>query len=145
MGPERARAARRGRRRAGAQVGRSTLSGEGGYPAAMAEPRRRCARPIDAFFDDVMVMDEDPALRANRLRLLNRFVAAFADVADVGKMAEEVAVGGAKRRGRREGAPRTGAGGADGATGAAVSARPPIGRSIPPTRAAERREGRTYG
>ena len=30
--------------------------------------------PIDGFFADVMVMDEDAALRDNRLRLLNRFV-----------------------------------------------------------------------
>lgn len=44
--------------------------------------------PIDGFFTDVMVMDEDPALRDNRLRLLNRFVAVFANVADFGKMAK---------------------------------------------------------
>ncbi len=44
--------------------------------------------PIDGFFADVMVMDEDPALRDNRLRLLNRFVAVFANVADFGKMAK---------------------------------------------------------
>lgn len=43
--------------------------------------------PIDGFFADVMVMDEDAALRDNRLRLLNRFVAVFANVADFGKMA----------------------------------------------------------
>ena len=35
-----------------------------------------------------MVMDEDPELRDNRLRLLNRFVAVFANVADFGKMAK---------------------------------------------------------
>ena len=44
--------------------------------------------PIDSFFADVMVMDEDAALRDNRLRLLNRFVAVFANVADFGKMAK---------------------------------------------------------
>lgn len=44
--------------------------------------------PIDGFFADVMVMDEDTALRDNRLRLLNRFVAVFANVADFGKMAK---------------------------------------------------------
>ena len=44
--------------------------------------------PIDGFFADVMVMDEDVALRDNRLRLLNRFVAVFANVADFGKMAK---------------------------------------------------------
>ena len=44
--------------------------------------------PIDGFFADVMVMDEDAALRDNRLRLLNRFVGVFTDVADFGKMAK---------------------------------------------------------
>ncbi len=44
--------------------------------------------PIDNFFETTMVMDEDPKLRANRLALLNRFVAVFADVADFGKMAK---------------------------------------------------------
>ena len=44
--------------------------------------------PIDAFFEGVMVMDEDKALRENRLRMLNRFVSVFANVADFGKMAK---------------------------------------------------------
>lgn len=43
--------------------------------------------PIDAFFDEVMVMDEDEALRANRLRLLNRFESVFAGIANIGEMA----------------------------------------------------------
>ncbi len=43
--------------------------------------------PIDAFFDAVLVMDPDPALRDNRLRLLNRFVALFIAFADFGKLA----------------------------------------------------------
>ena len=45
--------------------------------------------PIDRFFEDVMVMDEDPVLRANRLKLLNRFEAVFADVADMGALAKK--------------------------------------------------------
>jgi len=44
--------------------------------------------PIDAFFDNVLVMDQDDALRANRLRLLNRFVALFERFADLSKIAE---------------------------------------------------------
>jgi glycyl-tRNA synthetase beta chain len=43
--------------------------------------------PIDTFFDEVMIMDNDETLRYNRLRLLNRFVATFKDVADFGKLA----------------------------------------------------------
>ena len=45
--------------------------------------------PIDRFFDDVLVMDEDTAVRGNRLRLLNRFVAVFADVADFRAMSRK--------------------------------------------------------
>ncbi|MDR1083129.1 MAG: glycine--tRNA ligase subunit beta [Coriobacteriales bacterium] len=43
--------------------------------------------PIDRFFTDVLIMDPNEKLRANRLRLLNRFVAVFSDVADFGKLA----------------------------------------------------------
>ncbi len=42
--------------------------------------------PIDAFFDAVLVMDPDPALRDMRLRLLNRFVAVFAAFADFARL-----------------------------------------------------------
>ena len=61
------------------------LAGEGGYAGAI-EALAALRGPIDTFFNDVMVMDDDPAVRANRLRLLNRFVAVFHDVADFGKM-----------------------------------------------------------
>ncbi len=42
--------------------------------------------PVDAFFDDVMVMAEDPALRENRLALLRHVASLFDDVADFSKM-----------------------------------------------------------
>lgn len=45
--------------------------------------------PIDAFFEDVLIMDEDVKLRENRLRLLNAFVDVFANVADIGKLAKK--------------------------------------------------------
>ncbi len=45
--------------------------------------------PIDAFFESVMVMDDDVAVRENNLRLLNKFVEVFANVADFGKMAKK--------------------------------------------------------
>ena len=57
------------------------------YPSALAE-LAGLRKPVDAFFEGVMVMDEDRALRENRLRLLNRFVAVFEGVADFGKMAK---------------------------------------------------------
>ncbi len=39
--------------------------------------------PIDTFFEDVMVMDEDEALRNNRLALLNQLRNLFLQVADI--------------------------------------------------------------
>ena len=44
-------------------------------------------KPVDLFFERVMVMDDDLDVRVNRLRLLNRFVGVFANVADFGLMA----------------------------------------------------------
>ena len=43
--------------------------------------------PVDAFFDDVMVNAEDPALRANRLGLLKTLHVAMNRVADLGRLA----------------------------------------------------------
>ncbi|WP_283170569.1 glycine--tRNA ligase subunit beta [Curtanaerobium respiraculi] len=57
------------------------------YPAALRQ-LAALRGPIDAFFDEVRVMDDDVALRANRLRLLNKFVAVFTGVADFGKLAK---------------------------------------------------------
>ncbi|MCI6262405.1 MAG: glycine--tRNA ligase subunit beta [Olsenella sp.] len=51
-----------------------------GALAALAKLRE----PIDAFFDDVLVMDPDEAIKNNHLRLLNKFAQTFADVADIG-------------------------------------------------------------
>jgi len=42
--------------------------------------------PVDRFFDDVLVMDEDPALRANRLSLLARLRGLFMGIADVSRL-----------------------------------------------------------
>ncbi len=61
---------------------------EDDYPKALNE-LAALRRPIDSFFENVMVMDEDEAIRANRLKLLNRFVEIFANVADFGKMAKK--------------------------------------------------------
>jgi glycyl-tRNA synthetase len=43
--------------------------------------------PIDRFFEDVLIMAPDERLRVNRLKLLNRFIATFKDVADFSKLA----------------------------------------------------------
>ncbi len=56
-----------------------------GATAALADLRE----PIDRFFDDVLVMDEDTSVRENRLRLLNRFAAVFGGVADIGALSRK--------------------------------------------------------
>ena len=57
----------------------------GEYGTALSELAR--LRPaVDAFFDGVMVMDPDPALRANRLALLTRLRALFAGIADLSRL-----------------------------------------------------------
>jgi glycyl-tRNA synthetase beta chain len=43
--------------------------------------------PVDAFFDKVMVNSDDPALRANRLRLLSQLHGAMNRVADLSRLA----------------------------------------------------------
>ena len=60
---------------------------EDDYPAALAA-LAALRKPIDDFFENVMVMDDDAAIRDNRLRLLNRFVGVFADVADFSLLAK---------------------------------------------------------
>ncbi|MDX1609176.1 MAG: glycine--tRNA ligase subunit beta [Halofilum sp. (in: g-proteobacteria)] len=44
------------------------------------------AGPLDRFFTDVLVMDEDPAVRANRIALLDRARGLFLDVADLSQL-----------------------------------------------------------
>jgi glycyl-tRNA synthetase beta chain len=43
-------------------------------------------KAVDDFFDSVMVMAEDPALRANRLALLKRMQGLFMHVADLSRL-----------------------------------------------------------
>ncbi len=50
--------------------------------AALADLRE----PVDAFFDGVMVMAEDAALRSNRLALLAQLQALFLQVADISQL-----------------------------------------------------------
>ena len=63
---------------------RNAVAGEDfeGAMAALASLRA----PLDAFFDNVTVNADDAALRANRLSLLARLVAATAAVADFSKL-----------------------------------------------------------
>ncbi len=54
--------------------------------SAVLETFAGMREPIDAFFDNVLVMDEDPSVRENRLKLLNRFVALFGTFADFSQL-----------------------------------------------------------
>ncbi|MDX8406833.1 MAG: glycine--tRNA ligase subunit beta [Mariprofundaceae bacterium] len=42
--------------------------------------------PVDGFFDDVMVMADDPAIRNNRLALLSRLRTLFLNLADISRL-----------------------------------------------------------
>ena len=42
--------------------------------------------PVDRFFDDVMVMDEDERVRANRLNMLTGLGALVRQVGDISRM-----------------------------------------------------------
>jgi glycyl-tRNA synthetase beta chain len=41
---------------------------------------------VDRFFDDVLVMAEDPKVRANRLALLQAALSRFYRIADISKL-----------------------------------------------------------
>lgn len=56
---------------------------------AYTDALRRLAElrtPVDAFFDDVMVMTDDPNIRTNRLTLLAELRALFLDIADISRL-----------------------------------------------------------
>ncbi|RTZ72592.1 MAG: glycine--tRNA ligase subunit beta [Gammaproteobacteria bacterium] len=57
----------------------------GDYSATLKE-LAGLREPIDRFFDEVMVMDEDARLRRNRLALLNQLHALFRKVADISRL-----------------------------------------------------------
>ena len=45
--------------------------------------------PVDEFFNEVMVMDEDEAIRCNRLNLLTAISGLFLKVGDISKMQQK--------------------------------------------------------
>lgn len=58
----------------------------GGKFAQALQQMVKLRGPVDAFFDAVLVMAEDPALRRNRLGLLSRIAGLFAQIADFSKL-----------------------------------------------------------
>ena len=75
---------------AACEEGEKAVSGalESGDFDAACEALAGLRGPIDRFFTDVLVMDPDPSVRDNRLRLLNRFAGVFGDVADIGALSK---------------------------------------------------------
>jgi glycyl-tRNA synthetase beta chain len=70
----------------------TALRGRRDYPAILRAVAT--LKPaIDTFFTDVMVMAEDPRVRANRLALMRRVAALFGDVADFRKIQAELPPG----------------------------------------------------
>ena len=61
------------------------LFADGRYAEAL-DTLAALREPVDAFFDKVMVMAEDPIIRANRLALLARLRALFLEVADIAQL-----------------------------------------------------------
>ena len=59
---------------------------ERAYPEALTR-LAELQQPVDAFFDDVMVMAEDERLRQNRLSLLQALREQFLQVADISRLA----------------------------------------------------------
>jgi len=55
--------------------------------------------PVDRFFDEVMVMADEPSVRANRLGIMKRVSDLFADVADFRKIQAEIPAAAAVARG----------------------------------------------
>ncbi len=61
------------------------VGADGGYEARLRSLAALRA-PVDRFFDDVLVMAEDPKVRANRLGLLASAVALFYRIADISRL-----------------------------------------------------------
>jgi glycyl-tRNA synthetase beta chain len=58
---------------------------DGGYEARLRSLAGLRA-PVDRFFDDVLVMAEDPRIRSNRLGLLSEALSLFYRIADISKL-----------------------------------------------------------
>jgi glycyl-tRNA synthetase beta chain len=58
---------------------------DGGYEARLRS-LSSLRGPVDRFFDDVLVMAEDPRVRANRLGLLSQALSLFYRIADISKL-----------------------------------------------------------
>jgi glycyl-tRNA synthetase beta chain len=71
-------------------IGKSYLKrfGQMDYAGALKELARLRA-PVDTYFEKVMVMDEDPEVRMNRLGVLNYLLVTFNKIADLSELVVE--------------------------------------------------------
>ena len=63
----------------------ATALADGNYDAALAAVAE-LKESVDTFFDEIMVMVDDPAIRANRLALLQQIAGDFKKIADFSKV-----------------------------------------------------------
>ena len=66
--------------------GRRRPGGSNGDYDARLRSLAGLREPVDRFFDDVLVMAEDPKVRGNRLALLNETLSLFYRIADISKL-----------------------------------------------------------
>ena len=64
---------------------RRSAAADGGYDARLAA-LATLSKPVDRFFDDVLVMAEDAKVRGNRLALLRRTLSLFYRIADISRL-----------------------------------------------------------
>jgi glycyl-tRNA synthetase beta chain len=64
----------------------ATAGGSNGDYDARLRSLAGLRKPVDRFFEDVLVMAEDPKVRGNRLALLNETLSLFYRIADISKL-----------------------------------------------------------
>ncbi len=64
----------------------ASLDGRNGDYDARLRSLAGLREPVDRFFDDVLVMAEDPKVRGNRLALLKETLSLFYRIADISKL-----------------------------------------------------------
>jgi glycyl-tRNA synthetase len=68
------------------QAYETAAAGQDGRVATLVATLRDLQTPINQFFNDVLVMDEDPRVRENRLALLQRIAALAHGIADLSQL-----------------------------------------------------------
>ena len=67
---------------------KGTLISNKDYPVLLKE-MEKFGQVVDAFFDEVLVMDKDPSVKANRINMLKEVVDYYLNMADFSKLVIE--------------------------------------------------------